>query len=187
MSYDPEGNNRINLEEDKELYVPEKVPPTKILSSGCMRIVRTSPLLNPAPEPNVRSKVPSLFNRIIRFCEIPLKVKKEPPTIILLSDCIAMAYTYLSKPLPILKFASILPSGFNLTKPAEGNPLKVLKCPPTKIFPSDCKTTLSMVSSAPEPIIKLGSFVPSGSILVILLALTVDPLYFVNDPAAIIF
>src|ERR1700690_3124919 len=69
----------------------ENVPPTRILPSGCTRIVFTWPIISGT---NVESTVPLVWI-LTRFCsaELPEKLEKSPPTISLPSDCCATADT----------------------------------------------------------------------------------------------
>ncbi len=81
----------------------------------------------------------------------------------LLSDCNAIEYTFLSKPAPMEKPESILPLGFKRTIRLCDIPLKRENWPPKTIFPSGCNRIQSTIESAPEPMRKLESKVPSGN------------------------
>ena len=83
------------------------------------------------------------FSLTNRFLVVPLSDVKEPPTIILPSDCIAMSNTLTLNPVPkfVLKLVSSVPSEFSLTNRFLVFPLKDVKRPPTIILPSDCILT----------------------------------------------
>ena len=65
-------------------------PPTNILPSGCNAMASTV-VLKPVPILKPVSRVPSVFNLVMRFCVTPLNVVKPPPTKIFPSGWTAMA------------------------------------------------------------------------------------------------
>ena len=81
-----------------------------------------------------------------------------------------MALTLLSKPTPVIKLASKVPSAFNRAILPTVLPLNSSKPPPMIIFPSDWSAIFSIKPEAPEPVTKLVSTAPFGKIFTILLA-----------------
>ena len=148
-------------------------PPTTILPSACttiLKIVLSSewvprPL---APGSKLMSTVPSGFSRAMQLRETvpeppPPQVVKFPPTKILPSGCSAIAEILSFA--PGLKAMSSVPSGFSRAMRLRTNvpvppPPRVVKLPPTNIFPSACSAR--QVISALAPGLKLVSRVPSG-------------------------
>ncbi len=107
--------NLTNLFTDTPEYV-ENSPPTTILSSDCIFISKSYPLLKPVPIVNVLSILPSVFNLIILFLDTPEYDVKVPAANIFESDCMltSVIVARLLKPVPILNVLSTLPSLFNL-------------------------------------------------------------------------
>ena len=140
-----------------------KSPATKILPFACTARARTGRF---APGSKPVSTVPSRFNRpiLLRAVVPPLpRVVKDPPATIFPSACTARACTVLFA--PGLKLFSSVPSG--LSRPTRLRavcpippPPRVVKSPPSNIFPSGCSATARTLLFAPGS--KSLSSVPSA-------------------------
>ena len=161
-------------------------PPTNIFPSELILILSTL-LSNPTPkfDKNEVSTVPLGFNLINLPQEYPSKLVKIPPTNILPSTgWIAIVYTAWSNPFPTVKVLSIVPPDVSLSKPFLELPEKLLKAPPTKIFPSFC-ICISYTIAELNPIvgINVASLTPSVSTLIKPLLLVSNcELYDVKSP-----
>jgi hypothetical protein len=85
-----------------------KVPPTRILPSGCRAMACTA-LLKPVPLLKVLSKDPLLFRRTMLPTTAPSYSVKKPPIRILPLDSGTIAITRSSAPRPVANEASTLP------------------------------------------------------------------------------
>ena len=106
------------------------------------------------------SSVPSLFSRVIPLKVNPPKVEKLPPTRIAPLVCTWIEDTNPFAPKPGWKLLSIEPSGFNRARRTRLKPLKVVKSPPTRIFPSGWTANARTVALPPVPMLKVASTLP---------------------------
>ena len=93
----------------------------------------------PPPVLKLVSRLPSALNRAMRLIDVPFNVVKLPPRRIFPSACKATLSTRSFAPLrPLPKVLSRVPSAFSRTMWLAAVPLKEVKEPPSKIFPSGC-------------------------------------------------
>ena len=85
---------------------------------------------------NAVSNAPLESSLAIRPRAVPFTLVNEPPIRIFPSGCNAMARTAPLGPMPASNVASTEPSTFRRAMRGWGEPLKVVKSPPMRIFPS---------------------------------------------------
>ena len=145
-----------------------KSPATTIFPSLWIANVASDVLIHPAkvPTTNPVSLDPSVFKRTILLTGLHLYVVKEPIITIFPSLWTSTDLTSSSKPFPITKDVSTVPSVFKRTILfAENQLIVVEKAPATTIFPLDWSAILLIVVPCRyvHPV-KVASMVPSANI-----------------------
>ena len=130
-----------------------------LLSNGCSAKAFTK-LFAPAPNVMPKSRLPSEFNRAIRFSTTPSYVVNEPPTSSCPSGCSVRPNTESSAPVAGANEPSTTPAASSSATCARGCPPTVRNSPPTKTLPSGRGAIAFTVPSKPLPASNVRSTAP---------------------------
>ena len=155
----PSARKRV-MPERVTLLNRRKSPATKILPSICNFTASTVLSAPSRPFRNVASSAPVASNRARPRRVTPLTLVNEPPMSSRVSGWTTMELTPASIERLGLNVPSSVPSALRRSRFVRATPLKEVKSPPRRIFPSACTARAYTVPSTPAPGLKFKSTAP---------------------------